>query len=135
MAVYTISEVAEMSDMTKETLRYYESIGLIGAPRRSEDGYREYNEGAVERLRFVKRAQETGFTLKEIAELLSLSEDSRTLSLPIREMVQRKLKEVDSKIEQFQKLRANLDTLLNQCNGTTSVADCPIIESLAADSK
>lgn len=131
MEIYTISQVAEISDMSKETLRYYESIGLITAPARSEGGYRKYNEETIDRLRFIKHSQEIGFTLKEIAELLSLSNKPKTLSLPVREMVKRKLDEVNAKIKEFEKIRVNLEELLTKCNGTASIAECPIIESLA----
>jgi DNA-binding transcriptional MerR regulator len=85
---YGISEAAEMGGVSKETLRYYESIGLIEVHHRSEGGFREYNQDVIERLRFIKGAQDSGFTLKEITELLLLANDPTMLSLPVREMVE-----------------------------------------------
>ena len=135
MKNYTISEVAAMCEMSRETLRYYESIGLIDAPERSAGGFRQYSEETIERLHFIKRAQDNGFTLKEIAELLLLSSQPQSSSSSVRNMVQKKLNEVDAKIEQSKKLRASLQMLLKKCNGTASVADCPIIEDMSADIK
>lgn len=80
-----ISKVAKATGLTAKTIRYYESIGLITAPVRSDNGYRSYTEGALRELRFVKRARETGFNLEECQELLALYRDETQNQRPSEE--------------------------------------------------
>lgn len=132
MENYLIAQVAEQSDVNKETIRYYESIDLIPEPRRSATGYRLYTEESVDRIRFIKRAQTLGFTLNEIAELLSLEKKQSGNSKPVHMLALRKLEEIESKIMQLQQLRSALQDLSCLCNGKASIAHCPIIKSLTS---
>jgi len=125
------SKVAELTGLGKETLRYYESIGLISAPPRTESGYRTYPQQTLHRLHFIKRAQALGFSLKEIQELLSLEEHPSRKSKPVRELALHKLSEIEAKIQDLEQLRSVLMELTGKCSGTTSISECPIMESLS----
>ena len=131
MNEYLISEAAEKSGVNKETIRYYESMKLIKVPKRNVSGYRLYSEVVVERIKFIKRAQALGFTLKEIIELLSLENHPTQNSMPVRMLTLKKLEEVELKIAHLQDLQKALKHLSGSCNGKTDVAHCPIIQSLA----
>lgn len=131
MSHFHSGEISELSGVNKETLRYYESIGLIASPPRTDSGYRAYPETTLHRLQFIKRAQSLGFTLKEVQELLSLEEHPSDAASPVRELAIHKLQEVEKKIEDLQTLRATLIDLTERCSGTTAIADCPIMESLS----
>lgn len=124
----TIGQVAEAATVHIETLRYYERRGLLRRPPRSHANYRLYPEDAVRQVRFIKRAQELGFSLKEIKELMAL----RSGTSPAREVRPRaiaKLKDIDEKIQSLQAMKKALRPLVEACAGRGS---CPIIESLDA---
>lgn len=130
MSHFRSGEISERSGINKETLRYYESIGLIAVPSRTESGYRAYPEQTLDRLQFIKRAQGLGFTLKEVQELLSLEEHPSDIAQPVREIAVHKLREIEGKIDDLQKLRTVLIELTERCSGKTSISECPIMESL-----
>src|SRR5436190_23074480 len=133
MSHFRSGELAERSGIGKETLRYYESIGIISAPPRTEGGYRAYPKETLHRLQFIKRAQTLGFELKEIQELLSLEEHPRSNAKPVREITIHRLQEIESKIEDLQRLRSVLLDLTEQCSGKTPISKCPILESLSGN--
>lgn len=93
-----ISKVAKATGLTAKTIRYYESIGLISAPVRSDNGYRSYTEGALRELRFVKRARETGFNLEECQELLALYRDEHRTSAQVKKLAQEKIVDLRAQI-------------------------------------
>ena len=128
-----IGEVAREAGVNIQTLRYYERRGLLEQPRRTASGYRAYPSETVRVVRFVKRAQELGFTLVEIEELLRLR-DRRVRS---RERVQAhaaaKLSDIDERIQSLKAMREALTVLLDSCR-CAGPPECPILEALDAES-
>jgi len=126
----TIGEVAKRSGIGLETVRFYERKGLIEEPPRTDSGYRQYPAAVVARLRFIKRAKELGFSLKEILELLSLRVDPDTTSADIKKRADLKILDIDQKISTLQKMKRALTKLSASCTGSGPASDCPILEAL-----
>lgn len=131
MAALRTAEVAEQAGVNVETLRFYERKGILPEPPRRASGYREYPPEIVERVRFIKRAQELGFALREIQELLGLRQATWAKSARVRKLAEAKVAEIDLKIRDLQAMRDGLTELLCACDGRRTVASCPIIESLS----
>ena len=112
-----ISKVAKATGLTAKTIRYYESIGLISAPVRSDNGYRSYTEGALRELRFVKRARETGFNLEECQELLALYRDEHRTSAQVKKLAQEKIVDLRARIAGLQAMITSLEGLVCCCHG------------------
>ena len=129
----TIGELAKRGGVNLETVRYYERKGLLPKPPRTSSGYRAFPADAVRRIRFIKRAQELGFTLAQVKELLALRLDPGTTCADVRGRAQAKLSDVDQKIRDLRGIRRTLSRLLAACPGGGSAADCPILESLQLD--
>jgi len=126
----TIGEVAKAAEVGVETIRYYEREGLIAEPQRRPSGYREYSPDAIRRLRFIRRAKELGFTLKEIGELLALRVDPRTTCGDVREMARAKIADVERRIGELQRIEDVLRRLARACRGQGPTSDCPILDLL-----
>ena len=126
-----IGIAAEESDLPPKTIRYYEDIGLI-RPLRSENGYRDYSEADVHRLRFLQRSRGLGFTIDECRLLLSLYEDQNRASADVKAIGLAKIEEVDRKLAELQSLRSTLTNLVGCCHGDDR-PDCPIMDDLAGD--
>jgi len=126
---WRIGAIARAADVHIQTLRYYERRGILPAPRRSPSGYREYSPDAVQAIRFIKRAQDLGFTLREVQELLRLRGSRTSGRSRARAAAAAKLREVDAKIAELRTLRRALEVLLNSC-GAGAGRDCPILEAL-----
>lgn len=127
----TISRAAERAGVGVETVRFYERRGLIEQPPRPRDGgYRSYDDRTVERIRFIRQAQELGFSLREIAELLSLRADPAADCGDVRIQAMSKREEVDRKIAQLGQIRAALDELIATCPGSGALRTCTIIDAL-----
>jgi Cu(I)-responsive transcriptional regulator len=125
-----IGEVAERTDVSVPTIRYYEDRGLVPEPPREESsGYRSYPPETVRRIRFIKQAQQLGFTLREIDELLDLRADCDTSCAQVRDVAQAKLHDVEQKIAELVSIRDGLRSLTEICPGDLTT-DCPIIEVL-----
>lgn len=131
MSSLRTAEVARRAGVNVETLRFYERTGILPQPPRRASGYREYPLETVRRVRFVKRAQELGFSLKEIKELLDLTTMPRAKSGRVRQLAQAKLTEIDHKIRDLEAMKRTLMDLLCACDGRQPVTACPIIESLS----
>lgn len=129
----TIGELARQGNVNLETVRFYERRGLLPEPPRSENGYRRFSPDAVGRLRFIKRAQELGFSLNEIEELLSLLTIPRATKADVRRRAQAKLLRIEEKIRLLQVIRGDLTRLIAACSGRGSLADCPILASLQSE--
>src|SRR5919106_6714241 len=128
----TISRAAEQAGVGIETIRFYERRGLIEQPPRPRGGgYRFYDDDGVERIRFIRQAQELGFSLREIAELLSLRADPAADCADVRAQAVAKRVEVDRKIAQLRHIRAALDELIATCPGGGALRACTIIDALA----
>ncbi len=124
----TIGHVARAAGVNVETVRYYQRVALIQEPPKPLEGYRHYPPDTVDRLKFIKRAQQLGFRLTEIAELLELG-DGRCLD--VRTRAEEKRTQIDQQIEDLMKLRETLDTLIKSCQSGTNPAHCPIVETLS----
>ncbi len=128
-----IGAVAARADVNIQTVRYYERRGLLPEPSRTESNYRLYSEESVQRVRFVKRAQELGFTLEEIKELLSLRAAPGTDCADVRNRAEVKVQDIDNKVRTLRAMRTALTRLIGECSGKGPVTQCPILEAL--DSK
>ena len=124
-----IGEAAERSGLLAKTIRYYEDIGLVTAGRR-QNGYRDYDDAQVHKLRFVQRARSLGFGIETCRSLLSLYEDKNRVSSDVKALAQKRLGEIDRKIEELKSMRAALAELVEACHGDDRPS-CPIIEDLA----
>jgi MerR family mercuric resistance operon transcriptional regulator len=128
-----IGEVAERGGVNLQTIRYYEREGLLPEPPRLESGYRIFPESTVRRVRFIKRAQELGFSLTEIRDLLALRLDSKTSSSQVRALANAKMAEIDSKIRSLQAMKIALSRLTVQCSGCAPASECPILEAIDSE--
>jgi MerR family copper efflux transcriptional regulator len=131
----TIGRAAERAGVGVETIRFYERRGLIKQPTRPQSGgYRIYDGEVIERIRFIRQAQELGFSLREIADLLSLRADPTADCGHVRTQALAKRGEVDGKIAQLQHIRGALDVLIATCPGGGALRACTILEALAGQS-
>jgi len=130
MEHFTTGQVAKQAQVNIETIRYYERKRLIAEPPRRESGYRQYSRETVDRIRFIKRAQELGFSLKEIQELLALRLDPTTPAVEVRNAAEAKVQDIEKKIQALQKMKHALLHLIGQCDGHGTVRECPIMEAL-----
>lgn len=124
------SEVAAQSNVNAQTLRYYERRGLLPHPERSHSGYRTYTPEAVRVVRFVKRAQELGFTLDEIEELLHLALGGPTSCEEAKTMAHNRITDLQQRIEELAGIRDALTRLVDTCDQPRAERDCPILRDL-----
>lgn len=125
----TIGQLAKETGTHVETIRYYERQGLIAEPPRRASGYREFPPEYVERIRFIKRAQALGFTLREISELLALA-DGNPACKDIRKFTEEKIKVIKTRIRDLARIKEVLQDLVKQCLSNKKFSGCPIIKSL-----
>ncbi|SFO79671.1 Cu(I)-responsive transcriptional regulator [Cohaesibacter marisflavi] len=123
-----ISQAAGIADLPVKTLRYYEDIGLV-VPARRENGYRDYANEDLARLRLIGRARKLGFSIEECRNLLALQADKSRASADVKRIAQAHLREIDEKIEELQALRSDLAPLVAACKGDDS-AECAILKDL-----
>jgi len=131
-----IGELATTASVTTKTVRYYESIGLVPEPQRTESGYRDYGPEAVERLRFIRDAQATGLTLAEIQSVLELKDAGARSCDHTRRLVERHLDEIDTQIALLQAAREELLTLADRAqrldpSNCTDPNRCQVIDAAA----
>ncbi|MCI0330342.1 MAG: MerR family transcriptional regulator [candidate division Zixibacteria bacterium] len=127
---FRIGEVAREAGVNIQTLRYYERRGLLKKPDRRPSGYREYSPDTVQLIRFIKRAQELGFMLTEIQELLWLRDDHDASCADVRARANAKIADIDHKIDSLCAVRHALQVLVKTCVHNGSTRECPILESL-----
>ena len=125
-----IGDAATRSGVSTKTIRYYESIGLIGRADRRANNYRDYSREDVQTLRFIQRARSLGFTVKEVGGLLSLWHDKKRASHDVKAMALSHIAEIDRKVAELQGMRRTLATLAERCHGDGR-PDCPILDDLA----
>lgn len=130
MESLTIGHLAKEAGVNLETVRYYERRGLIPKPPGSQSGYRLCPADAARRLRFIQRAKELGFALREIKELLSLRVSPRTSRAEIQQRAEAKITDIRAKIQSLQSIEKSLRKLTRACGGCGPVSECPILESL-----
>jgi MerR family copper efflux transcriptional regulator len=130
MDTITIGEVARRAGVNVETVRFYERQGLIAQPPRRRSGYRQYPEDAVRRIQFIRQAKELGFTLLEIADLLSLRVARGSSCDAVRDRATAKIVDIDQRILDLVRMRTALKELTRACRGRGPTGDCPILEAL-----
>lgn len=123
-------EVAGAANVNIETLRYYERRGVIPPPRRSGTNYRKYPAETVSRVRFIKHAQDLGFTLDEIKDLLSLRATHGARANQVRSRAAAKIADIDRRIEALQRMRAALAHLVEECTGAGPASGCTILHAI-----
>ncbi len=135
METLTIGKVANRAGIRVETVRFYERQELIESPPRSAAGYRQYSENTVQRLRFIRRAKELGFSLKEIKELLILHSDPRSTCSDIRQRAEKKLDDINGRIHDLKKMRDALNALLAGCSSDATSTECPVLQAITGKQK
>jgi len=129
----TIGHLAKEAGVNLETVRYYERRGLLPRPPRSTSGYRLFPAEVARHLKFIRRAQALGFSLAEVAELLSLRVSRRTTSAQIRAKAEAKIADIEAKMRSLDSIKTTLRKLTKVCDGRLPVARCPILESLEGE--
>ena len=125
----TIGRLAQLGGVNLETVRYYERRGLLAKPPRTEAGYRQFPPDSPQRLRFIKRAQELGFTLDDVGELLTLRHDPEQNRADVHARAAAKIENIEQKIKTLSAMRSVLSGLIERCEHCAS-EDCPILASL-----
>ena len=125
-----ISEAAKESGVSAKMIRHYESLGLVQAAKRTYAGYRIYDAKDVHILRFIRRARDLGFSVKDIERLLGLWHNRRRASGDVRRIAQQHITDLNRKIAQLQGMRRSLEHLVHHCRGDER-PDCPILDDLA----
>lgn len=126
----TTGQLADRGGVNIETVRFYERQGLLPKPARTSSGYRLFTDESVRQVRFIKRAQALGFSLREVKELLALSFDASTSCTDIRRKADQKLSQTEQKIKDLQRIKRTLTALAAACPGRGPTAECPILESI-----
>jgi MerR family copper efflux transcriptional regulator len=126
-----IGQASRASGVSTKMIRYYEQTGLIPKVARRDSGYRDYDEGNVERLRFIRRARDLGFTVERIKELLALWTDRGRASADVKAVALTHIKRLEVKREEIEKMIETLQAFTQTCLGDDR-PDCPIIEGLAS---
>lgn len=129
-APLTIGRLASSAGVGVETVRFYEREGLLAPIQRRASGYRQYTEESVAVLRFIRRAKELGFTLKEIKSLLALRIDQSASRAQVRREALAKLADLETRIADLQRMQAALQRLIDKCHGSGALSGCPILEAL-----
>ncbi len=129
-AYHSIGELAEATDTKVETVRYYERIGILPAPKRTSGNYRAYSAGHLARLSFIRRARDLGFTLDQVRALLALADQKKQDCGTVDALAREHLADIDRKISDLKALRRELSGLIGQCKQGT-IADCRILSALS----
>lgn len=129
-SILTIGHLARQTGTKVETIRFYEKNGLLPQPSRTEGNYRSYEQVHLNRLSFIRRARDLGFSLDQIREFLKLADDRSQSCAAVDAIAKEHRKEVERKIQDLIALKSELDRMIDQC-GCGLVADCRIIESLS----
>lgn len=130
MTGLTIGKVAGRAGVKIDTLRYYERQGVLAPPKRTGSNYRVYTEDAVRRVRFVKRAQELGFSLAEIKDLLELRVSDTASCADVRDQALAKVADLEGKIRSLEAMRRVLTKLADECSGQGPLSACPVLDAL-----
>lgn len=135
MGNLTIGHVARRAGVNVETIRFYQRRELLPLPPRPESGHRSYPEETVARVRFIKHAQELGFSLAEISELLSLRMEAGVSCADVKRRAQVKLADVETRMQSLRKMKSALTKLIGACAGEGPTSACPILEALDHESQ
>jgi len=126
-----IGQAARESGLSAKMIRYYESIGLLAPALRSDSGFRLYQAADLHPLGFIKRSRDLGFSLEEVARLLTLWQDRERASADVKQLARKHIDELDRRIGELSQLRDTLVHLVDHCHGDDR-PDCPILQELAS---
>jgi MerR family copper efflux transcriptional regulator len=132
MPAYNIGEASLRSGVSAKMIRHYEELGLTPKPRRTESGYRVYEESDVHTLRFIRRARDLGFSIRRIAELLGLWQNRRRRSAEVKVLALAHIRELEARIAETRAMKAALERFVHCCDGGER-PHCPILDTLAGD--
>lgn len=135
MQTMNIGRLAELAGVNVDTIRYYEREKLLPPAARSPSGYRRYGPSDLERLRFIRRSKELGFSLAEIDELLSLTANRRSDVHGVKRKAEQRLAQVERKIAELRRVKRGLEALIDACPGTGELSGCPIVAALSGGEK
>ena len=127
-----IGQAASATGVSAKMIRHYEGVGLLPEAHRTESGYRQYGESDVRTLRFIRHSRDLGFSLQEIAKLVSLWQDRSRPSREVKALARKHIEELDAKAQELLAMKSALEHLVQCCRGDDR-PDCPIIDSLEAD--
>ena len=125
-----IGEIAKAAGVNVQTLHYYERVGILKPSSRLDSGYRDYNSSAIRIIRFIKHAQELGFSLDEIQGLLGLSVDKKSKCERVQKEASFHLKEVKTKIAKLEAIKITLEELIRDCKSRKTDTECPLLDCL-----
>ncbi len=128
-----IGEVAKQTGVGVETIRFYEREGLIPLPERSPSGYRRYPAAAVKQVQLIRHAKSLGFSLKEIGELIALKDTLGSDCKNIRLAAVAKVARIQEKIDALEKMKRALNPLIDRCESSNPIGDCPILNAIDSD--
>lgn len=131
MVKKNIGQLAEETGFSIQTIRYYESLGLLPAPDRSDSGYRKYDETYLQHINFIKNAKNMGFSLDEIKELIYLKSSNDALGKDVKHMVKLKMEELAKHIKELENTYNYLASLNQSCSGKMQTKNCPILKQLS----
>jgi MerR family mercuric resistance operon transcriptional regulator len=124
----TIGKVAKLAGVSVETIRYYERFGIISKPTKCHHSYRQYPKDIVQRVRFIKGAQELRFKLSEISDLLSMRLNVKSTPEALRAVAGLKIKQIDEKIHELHRIRSALVMAMDCCEAQVSSQNCPVLD-------
>lgn len=127
-----IGEAASTSGVSAKMIRHYEALGLLPVARRTESGYRQYEQADVHTLRFIRHSRDLGFSLSEIAELVSLWQNRRRPSRQVKALAEAHIRELEQKAAEILAMKSALEHLVHCCHGDDR-PECPILDGLAAE--
>lgn len=130
MNAMTIGQLARATGVGVETVRFYERKRLIPRPKRPASGFRKYDEDTARRIRFIRQAQELGFSLAEIRQLLELRLDPRRSCADVKSEAEAKIEDIDEKIQSLRTVRAALVEITRSCSGEGPTSACPILDAI-----
>ncbi len=130
--LYNIGQAAKASGISAKMIRHYEEVGLLPASSRTFSGYRTYNHQDVHMLRFIRHSRDLGFSIKQIADLLSLWRDRNRPSSKVKQMALEHIEMLNQKIQELISMKSELTRLVSCCHGDER-PDCPILDELAQD--
>jgi len=126
----TIGALSERTEVNNETIRYYERIGILPSPPRSAGGHRLYANEHTQRLVFIRRSRQLGFSLDQVRELLGLSSGRRMTCARVKDITEQHIAEIRRRVRDLQRLERVLSDMVTQCRGDDT-SDCPILDALA----
>ena|SRR5438045_1577461 len=127
----SIGDVAKATGVKVVTIRYYEQIGLLPVPSRTDGNYRAYNQEHIRGLRFIRRCRDFGFTLEQVRDLLRLVSRKNEACSEVDQITMRHLADIETKVSDLSRLAAELRRISDCCRGDGLIADCRIIEALS----